>query len=213
MFVNDAQRRAVFSRLGCGGFSNVNMFARDPVKSFEKKITPLLKENIDADTIDWYAEYDSSLSERENIVNMVKRLRERELLKGLSERADYDPKADIQHVVNDIVAGGKTTEDALSVFGDDKWAMSQFRNEMLRAVHSGMLRDDNINVMELGAVDDIFNRYLNKIRDVRRSDIRDVIRRDSFDIKEAGYIPVSYDYNVGKGTEIEFVPYSYEMGV
>lgn len=213
LFVNDAQRRAVFASMNGCGFSD-NLFARDPLKSFVKKMSPLLRDDVDVESVDWYAEYDSSLSEKENIVAMVKKLRERGMLKDLSERASYDPRIEIRQSVNDIITKHKNVDSFLDEYKDDKWAMSQFRNEMLRAVYSGMLPVDDVDVSELAAVDEVFNRYLNKIKESEYGNVRGKIKQDVVSIREAG-VPapeITYNIDVGKGAQVDFEPYAYELG-
>jgi hypothetical protein len=163
-FINDSQRRAVFAQLG-GDSHSYNMFARKSpssklkdVEYITQKLTPMLDDNVDIQTIDTYAMHDSGLTRNENLGEIISELRDKGLIKPLG---DVPSKADEAKVlVSDIVFNAKKIEDVYDSIKDDKYMMTRFRNEMLRVVYANVLKEDDPKVQYLAENDKTFEEYL-----------------------------------------------------
>jgi predicted transcriptional regulator len=154
-FANDNQRRAV-----CASYNNFakgSSKLRD-VEYLTKKIKPMLRDDMDIQTIDTYAMHDSGLTRNENLGEVIADLRERGLLKPLG---DVPSKAeDAKLLVSEIVFKNRTMEDVYNSIKDDKYMMTRFRNEMLRAIYGNVLKEDDPAVQYLAEYDKTFEEYL-----------------------------------------------------
>lgn len=154
-FANDNQRRAVCASYN--SFAKGSSKLRD-VEYLTKKIKPMLRDDMDIQTIDTYAMHDSGLTRNENLGEVIADLREKGLLKPLG---DVPSKADdAKLLVSEIVFKNKTMEEVYNSIKDDKYMMTRFRNEMLRAVYSNILKEDDPAVQYLAEYDKTFEEYL-----------------------------------------------------
>jgi hypothetical protein len=183
MFINDAQRRAVFASFGRNSFSfkpTVNFFAVDKKKNIErliKRLAPRIRDDFDPQTFDFWAEYDDDLSFEQNAEIIARKLASVGALQG----DQIDTTEIREHEVNELMnavatRGGEIDFNALvSKLEKDKGLRNLFRDRLAAAVYADIIKDDDYIVMQLADIDDTFARKLSKIRKVKESNLKSVI--------------------------------------
>jgi len=177
---SDSQRMAIFSGFNRFAKSSSREAAKlRSVASIEKKIAPLLAEGVDIQGIDVFHMYDSSLKYKENLDTIVSDLRN----KGLLESALYVPskREDLKHMVSGIVFNNVDIEEVYDGIKDDKFMMSGFRNEMLRAIFGNMLNEEDHSVRYLAEHDKTFEKNLYDMLKSRNMSSSELVSADIVD--------------------------------
>jgi hypothetical protein len=171
-FINDNQRRAVcasYNRFARGSDRLTRLQAVDSIK---RKVAPMLettgRHEIDVESLDFDKKYiDTSLDKKsgEQLGDVIKKLREEGLIHSTP---DVPSKAAIaKELVVDLMHNPDKIDSIYIDIKDDKYLMAKFRLEMIRAITSNVIKDDDYPVQYLAEYDKTFESYLERYQKTR----------------------------------------------
>ena len=172
IFSSDNQRRAVFA--------SFNRFAKMPskkmkeVKVLDQKLAGYLDKDVDPQAIDTYAMHDSTLTPQENFAKVILELRQQGMVSDFGAVPSKEEEA--HRYVSDIISNENNIDRIYDQIKDDRYLMSKFRSDIMRAIFAGIIKDDGYAAQYLAEHDKTFDDYLSKLIQARRMPSAEIVK-------------------------------------